>query len=126
MPLWTFKDYVSPTGANDVETWYEALSPKGQARLDSILEHLGASQSWQKPEFKRLSGDRHKGLGEIRFKDGGVQQRLIGMNGLRESEYTFLIGCTEKDRKYDPSSALDTAVERRKLLETGRASTSEH
>ena len=126
MPLWTFKDYVSPAGTNDVSGWCEALSVKAQARLDAILEHLEASQSWSGQEFKRLSGDKYQGLGEVRFKDGGVPCRLIGMNGPGKGEYTFLIGCTHKDDKYDPPSALDTATERRKLLEAEEATTSDH
>lgn len=99
---------------------------KGQARLDSILEHMGAMKSWGGKEFKRLSGDAYQGLGEVRFKDGGMQHRLIGMNGPGEGEYTFLIGCTHKDDVYNPPSAMDTAVDRRKQLESGKASTSEH
>ncbi len=126
MSVWTFKDYVSPAGVNDVKGWYAALSKKGRARLDAILEHLEASQSWGGQEFKRLSGGKYQGLGEVRFKDEGIPHRLIGMNGPGKGEYTFLIGCSHKDDRYDPPSALDTAVDRRKLLEAGRATTDEH
>lgn len=126
MAIWTFRDYISPTGVNDVRPWCDELSVKAQARLDAILEHMGAMKSWGGKEFKRLSGDAYQGLGEIRFNDGGVPHRLIGTNGPGKGEYTFLIGCTHKDKVYDPPNAMDTAAQRRKQLESGKASTSEH
>ena len=37
----------------------------------------------------------------------------------------FLCGCTYKDRRYDPTNAYNTAVQRRQEIRDGRASTRE-
>ncbi|MGB9429195.1 MAG: hypothetical protein WCC11_04865 [Gammaproteobacteria bacterium] len=111
---------------NLIRDWCEKLSEKGSARLAAILEHLEQSKSWQKPEFKRLSGKAYKDLGEIRFKADNVQHRIIGMNGPAEGTYTLLIGCTHKDNIYEPPNALVTAVQRKKNLEDKTGSTCDH
>lgn len=107
--------YVSPTLRNKIEGWYFDLLPKEQADADEFIKNMRKSQNWVYPDFKWLGN----GLGEFRWKSENKQHRLIGFfyNGI----FALLIGCTHKQRRYDPTDALDTADRRRKLIISGKA-----
>ncbi len=125
MAIWTFMDYVSPAGNNQITSWSEdTLSIQGQSDLNELLRVLSKTEVWVYPDFKSLSGNL-KGFGEIRWKEGGKQMRLIGVAGVTK-QYILLIGCSHKGRVYDPPDALDTALTRKKTLDKKTGSICEH
>lgn len=93
--------------------------------MDAFLKQLAKQDSWAPSDIKPLKGKHLKGLYELRWKSGGVQHRLIGYTSAGH-EFLLLIGCTHKGKVYDPPSALQTATERKKLVQTGAATTSEY
>lgn len=64
---------------------------------------------------------RH-GLGEIRFKTANVQYRPIGSFGPGERTFTIWVGCSKKQKIYDPPNAIDLALRRKNLYTQGRGS----
>jgi hypothetical protein len=84
------------------------------------------TERWEHPHYKALSG-KQQGLGELRLKgDKGRPLRLIGFKGPGLDRFTLLGGCTHDGKKYDPPSALDTAVTRKSDLSQCRGSISEY
>lgn len=121
MALWAFKDFITTTDTNHVKDWYlERLTLGQQSDLEALIENLGKSKHWGMPDFRWL-GD---GLGEVRLK-AKPPIRLIGCKG-KERAFVFLIGCTHKDNRYDPHSALETAKKRKKDCEQNRGRVIDH
>lgn len=119
---WTFRFYVSASGRRVVEKWYEEQDDAVQAKFDAVLEYLSQRDlsEWIRPDYAPLSG-RQSGLGELRFSHGGKVYRPLGCFGPERFEFTILIGCSKKGRRYDPPDALDTALDRKKFIaEIGR------
>jgi hypothetical protein len=123
---WKFAQYVSPHGRHAIEDWRKTL-PVGPQRadMDTFLRMLAKMSAWNYPQIKDIQGARYKGLTELRWRSGGVQHRLVGYQ-TGEHDYLLLIGCTHKDRRYDPPDAFDTAVERRNWVKCGKATTCEY
>jgi len=105
-----FLDYVTPSGNNDIAEWYCRQSTDCRAAFDDLLDILSKKATWSEPEFKRLND----GLGEIRWKSGKVQYRVIGCAWKHPPGYLLLIGCTHKQRIYNPPDAIATADKRRR------------
>lgn len=120
--LWTFRFYKSATGRPVMRDWYDQQADEVQAKFDTVLEYLSQREhhEWGRPEFAPLKG-KHAGLGELRFDFAKIEYRPIGCFGPDRSDFTILVGATKKGRNYDPRSALDTALERKKsVAEVGR------
>jgi hypothetical protein len=81
--------------------------------FDDLLDILSKKAGWAYPDFKRLG----EGLGEIRWKCDGKQHRVIGHSWKNPNGYLLLIGCTHKQRIYDPPDAIRTADKRRRGLQ---------
>lgn len=126
---WKFFDFVNSAGTNPIAKWYrKKLSVQEQSDLVELLTILQKKRVWGEPEYKTLSGEKYRGLGEIRLKgDQGVPLRLVGFRDPNSAvfKFTFLIGCFHQ-KTYDPPNALDTAVDRKKDLDNERATTFEH
>jgi len=105
-----FLDYILPSGNNDIAAWYCRQSAECRASFDDLLDILCKKAIWSEPEFKRLDN----GLGEIRWKSGGVQHRVIGCAWKNPPGYLLLIGCTHKQIVYSPPNAIQTADKRRR------------
>ena len=126
MAIWTYFDFVSPAGNNQIVEWLDDLTIQERSDLDAMLEFMSKQQQWSEPNFKSLSGKKHQGLGEFRFKSQqGTPLRLIGTKGDTPNSFIFLIGCSHRGKKYDPPAALDTAAKRKKQL-ANTATTCEH
>lgn len=120
MPLfWTFRSYRSANGKCVVRRWCRESGPKVEAAFDTVRKFLEQRElnDWERPEFAPLSG-KHSGLHEIRFKAGGVQRRIFGILGSSGKDFTMLMPCSKKNPNYDPRDALDTALRRKKEVET--------
>ncbi len=124
MIRWWFRVYVSPSGRSDVQDCLDALDVAGQVKFDVEVKYLAVAllSEWHEPRARKLSG--YKGLYEIRFKAGKVQQRPIGFFGPGSDEFTILVWATHKQNVYKPPKALDTASARRKAVLEGAAGTS--
>jgi hypothetical protein len=101
--------------------------PQGPPRadLDQFLNVLAKKAYWTYPDIDSLKGSKYKGLSELRWQSGRVQHRLIGY-AEEATVYVLLIGCTHKQRRYDPTDALDTAADRKKKIKSGEATTCEY
>lgn len=110
---WTFYQYVSPGGRKAIDDWRKSFAAGSRkADMDVFLRELAKKQEWEWPDIDSLKGKPYKGLSELRWKSGGVPQRIIGL-GIGDHQYLFLIGCTHNKKKYTPPEALDTAADRR-------------
>jgi hypothetical protein len=113
-PIWC---YVSPAGNNKIADWYEDLSVQERADADEFIKNMRKTKIWKMPDYKaKLTG--HEGIGELRWSSEKKQHRLLGY--LKDGAYFALIGCTHKQRVYDPADALDTADRRKRDIAQGR------
>jgi len=62
---------------------------------------------------------------ELRWRSGRKPYRILGCQS-GERDYTMLVGCTHDGKKYDPPDALETAVRRKKQIESGEAQAHEY
>lgn len=127
MVHWTFFDYVSSMGVNQIAKWRgKKLSVNEQAGMDALLTLMSKQRVWNGPEYDCLSGKNYAGLGEIRWRgDQRKPLRLIGFQSAAD-QFTLLVGCSHKGTVYTPPEALDTAVTRRNDLQSGIGRTCEH
>ncbi len=110
--------YVSPAGNNKIADWYEALSVEERADADEFIKNMRKTKEWKMPNYRpKLTG--YKGLGELRWPSEKKQHRLVGY--LKGGAFFALIGCTHKQKIYDPADALTTADKRKKEIEGGKA-----
>ncbi len=94
------------------------------AAMDGFLSIMVKMDDWTPPDFKPMRREL-RGFHELRWKAGGVQHRIIGrLTGDRT--FLMLIGCTHKGTVYTPPNALETAIERDRLVRTQGATTSEY
>jgi hypothetical protein len=124
---WRFWDCLEGI-RNPIEDWYQGLSEDdGQNIFDSIIKgNKKADNPTQWHDCKMLQGKaKEHGIWEWRFFADGKQQRLLGIFGRERKQAIFLIGCTHKQRVYDPPECIDTAIRKAKDVRAGRASTSE-
>ena len=59
------------------------------------------------------------------FGENRVPHRIFCYIAPSGRSVIFLCGCTHKDRRYNPTNAYDTAIERRNEIGEGRAGTHE-
>ena len=117
MSHWRFFDY-----AEDIETWYDGLSEEGQNIFDGILKVNSKTDlplRWVACEM--LQGAcKDQGIWEWRFRADNTQSRLLGVFGeeLRKTAI-FLIGCTHKQKIYQPHDCLESAIKRAKSIQKG-------
>jgi len=121
--LWTFRCYLTPSGVDAIEEWYEAQPAKLRAKFDTRLRYLQQQprSAWTRPYFDTLKGEC-AGLGEVRFEWGNVQHRPIGFFS-GELEFTLVFVATERDDKFVPRTACETSQRRKRevLSNRGRA-----
>jgi len=121
MVLWQFWVYHTATGRDVIQDWRRKdLEPQQRADMDSHLLIWRNQKQWDAKDFKALGG----GLFELRFTSCKKQLRLIGfhwpakqLGGL--DNFTFVMGCSHKQRIYDPADALGTAAQRAGNLKKG-------
>ena len=112
LALWTLRCYVSPSGRDMIDDWYNRQSEAVQGAVDVTLEYLSQRprDEWRRPEFDLLSG-KMRAIGEIRFKVD-KQYRILGFFGPARSDFTMLIGASKKGQNYDPQGTMETALDR--------------
>ncbi len=119
----TFKDYVGSNGTNYIERWFKKeLTEQQRSDLEALIGVLEKQKHWEFPHYRTLKG-KHSALGELRLY-AKPQIRLVGYKR-GDSEFIFLIGCKHRE-SYDPINALDTALSRKKDLESNHGETIDH
>lgn len=125
---WRLLQYVSPAPGHRkaIEDWRKSL-PIGSPRadLDAFLKVMAKKAEWNYPDIDSLKGKKYKGLSELRWRSGRVPHRIIGYTSA-DHVYVMLIGCTHNGRKYDPTSALKSAVDRKISINNQEATTCEY
>ena len=113
--------YCSPAGRNKIADWYNDLAAD-QAAADAFLIRM------QRKEFSTwVDNDDYTPrmspyeFGELKWKAGQKQHRLFGF--FSSGNWYALMGCTHKQRVYDPADAKDTAKKRMKQIERGEVQT---
>jgi len=75
------------------------------------------------PDYRpRLRGG--EGLGELRWTSENKKHRLLGF--FMKGCWYAVVGCTHKQRIYDPTHALETAKRYKSQIENGTARTVEY
>jgi hypothetical protein len=121
--------FVSDGDRDMIEEWLKKKVAIGEQKgvrieLEAILRGLRFVKfaSWSRPQFDWLQGDHCRGIGELIVDYRGVPYRLLGTFGPQPDQFTILIGA-RKDRKrkgkvqWDPENAIQTAINRRALLD---------
>jgi len=126
MAIWTFYDYVSQSGKNEIADWVRnELSVKGVEKFEARLDYLGAVENheWKKPYFYPLTDC--VGISEIRFLADKKEHRVFGFFGPEQNEYTMVLGWIKKNGDYGHQCKI--AIQRMKrILSTGGRHIREH
>lgn len=110
--------YVSPVGKNKIADWYNDLTVQEQTDADEFLKDMRRISDWKMPHYRpRLTN--LKGIGELRWKSGRKEQRLLGF--FMDGAWIAVIGCTHKQQIYQPANALETARKHREEIKSGKA-----
>ena len=128
MAIWTFYDYVSPLGSNEITDWYAALGEEEREVFDGFLKALSKTRKLGEPDVKKLKGRQNRGLFELRFTAERKEHRVLGGYGPEGADHGFimLIGCTHEQKIYSPPSAFETARKRMSQIKSGLAAVKEH
>jgi hypothetical protein len=120
-PPWRFRCYVSGGGTDEIRTWYEAQSKRLQQKfLDRVLALRGLPpEEWTPPLFRWLRGNG-QGLGEVRFKVEGIQQRPLGFRGPEPDVFTLLFLAREKNDRFIPKNAIEIALRLKTQVENDK------
>lgn len=112
MSVWTFYDYVEPSGRVPILEWSSGLAEEVQSIIDARLLLMAGLITWSE---KWISSYRSSGkLYELRITFKKVQYRPLGMYAPGRT-FILLAGAIEKDGKL-PTDTVRAAIERQQLL----------
>jgi len=114
MGSWTFLDFVSARGVNEIHEWLNSKEvPKGaKAKINARIAALQGFPIFPEQYFSAYNGWPH--LYELRIVFSGVQYRPFGFYGPSRKQFCLLIGSIEKGTVSD--SLLRAADERRRIV----------
>ena len=119
---WTFYGYRTPSGACDVQEWFDGLTGEERDEASDTILYLRVLplESWGRPPYALLGG----GLSEIRFKVNSLNRtyRIYGFfwPGGQRYVYTLLLGHFKKVK--NPEHEIAIARKRKEDVEQGRTS----
>ena len=118
-PPWRFRCYTSDDGIDQIRSWYDEAVLDVRRKFASRLVMLSTLPfaDWQPPFFRWLE----RGIGEMRFKAAGVQQRPLGFRGPGENVFTIVFCATERGNKFVPRDAIQRAVDRKREIDSDAA-----
>ncbi len=117
---WTFKDYVTEDGENEILAWLNDLPKRAKIRINTAISRLEVMERLEMPYARVLKGPC-AGLMELRIPVENVQYRPLCCYGPGEKEVTLLFGAIEKGGRFVPLSACSTALIRKAQIgEEGR------
>ncbi len=120
---WTFKNFVSDRGENDIRKWINTLPKKVRFKIDARIRYLQEVDQLKYPYVEKWTGVED--LYEVRIGFSGVMYRILGCYGIKRHEFFLLIGAVEKDWKLEPRNAVDIAEARMQLI-SNRSNFCEH
>jgi hypothetical protein len=114
MPFWTFFDFVSARGSNEIHEWLNSkeVRKEAKAKVNARLISMQGFPILPEQYFSSYRG--WDDLYELRIVYGGVQYRPFGFYGPKQRQFTILVGSIEKGKV--PKSTLKVADERRKIV----------
>jgi hypothetical protein len=114
MSIWTFFDFVSARGENEIHAWLNSKEvPVGaKAKINARIFSLQGFPLFPEQYFSAYKG--WDDLYELRVVFGGVQYRPFGCYGPGKRQFTILVGGVEKGSV--PRRLLEVANERRKIV----------
>jgi len=109
---WSIFDYVTDNGVNDFKTWTQGLETRLRAKLNAKLDMLVRVGPDLPPSL--LSNTRSTHIRKLRIQ-GNVALRPMLCEGPVKvgTEFTLLLGASERDRRLVPVDADHRAEERR-------------
>ncbi len=114
---WTFKNFVSDRGENQIRRWLDTLPKKARFKIDARIKYLQAVEKLEYPYVEKWKGI--DGLFEVQIAFAGVMYRMLG-HYTKNKEFILLVGAVEKDWQLEPRNAEDQAVNRMALTINGR------
>jgi len=115
--------YMSPARNNKIADWYDGLSVQEKADTDEFLKNMRKTRDWRMPDYRWRLRDG-EGLGELRWASENKKHRLLGF--FMKGYWYAVIGCTHKQRIYNPPDSLATAKKHKKQIERGEVQTVEY
>jgi hypothetical protein len=114
MCVWTFSDFMSARGVNEIHEWLNSRQvPRGaKAKINARILALQGFPVFPEQYFSAYRG--WPDLYELRIVFGRVQYRPFGMYGPRDREFTILVGGIEKGKV--PVSLLEVANDRKRIV----------
>jgi len=119
---WVYWDFGYKNGTNPIADWHTGLSDDAKNLLHDLLKtnkKTDKPTDWRDLKFLKGTAKEYK-IWELRFKANGVQHRLFGIFGPERKQATFLVGCTHKQKIYNPPDCIETAIARSKLVNEKR------
>lgn len=115
LPVWTFLDFYSRRGENEILRWLNSkdVPKEAKAKINGRIIALQGFPIFPAQFFSAYKG--WPGLYEIRVPYAGVQYRPFGYYGPNRRQFSLLIGGIEKGRV--PKTLLEVADDRRKIVE---------
>jgi hypothetical protein len=113
MDTWTFFDFVSERGENEIHRWLNEGMPKAaKAKINARIAALQGFPVFPEQYISAYGG--WPGILELRIVSAGVQYRPLGFYGPVRGQFSLLVGGVEKGRL--PKRLLEVANERRKIV----------
>jgi len=116
MDSWTFFDFFTERGENDIHRWLKSPEvPKAaKAKINARIIALQGFPLFPEQYISSYTG--WPGLLELRIVSNGVQYRPLGYYGPDRGQFSILVGGIEKGRI--PRRLLEVADERRKIVDS--------
>jgi hypothetical protein len=113
--IFTLFDYTSENGNNEIKEWTNGLQKTDRAKLNAKLDMLALHGHELFPNV--LTDTPTAGIQKLRVK-GKVQLRPMLCKGPIDNnkEYSLLIGVMERDSKFVPDKADQTANQRKQTI----------
>ncbi|SRR6266568_386801 len=101
-------------GVGVISKWLKQY-PSSRARFRIRVEYLAKipRTEWTLKQFRPLGG----GLFEIKWEDDDIPFRALGFD--RGGYFVMVLGCTHKQKVYDPKNCIATAKKRMKEAQNG-------
>ena len=114
MNPWTFFDYLTERGENDIHTWLnsEAVTKAAKVKINARIIALQGFPIFPEQYISAYSG--WPKLLELRIVSNGVQYRPLGFYGPGRGQFSLVIGGVEKGKI--PRRLLEAADERRNTV----------
>jgi hypothetical protein len=114
METWTFFDFVSARGENEIHRWLNSnvVPAEAKAKINARIATLQGFPIFPEQYFSAYRG--WDDLYELRVGFGGVQYRPFGFYGPERRQFCLLVGGIEKGKV--PRSLLEVAETRRKIV----------